>query len=132
MDEVIQIPVNPTLYQLRELLADVTNRISSKTEVIAGYKTDLTNSKNAYKRELAAAKVRAIARRDLKPSNQTMINAYAVSDPLVISAEQVWEVANATHELGITELEALKETALSLKKMIGSIETEMRANVYGG
>lgn len=122
----IIIPDNASMPELRQLLAEISNRIGGLTPTLATYRTETTNAKNAHKRTLALAKVNAMNAHNLGKNHQTLINAYATSDPDVIAAELQYQTAAATLEMGQAELASLDEQCKSVKKMIGSLETEMR------
>jgi hypothetical protein len=123
----IIIPDNATMPELRKLLTDISNRIGGLTPLLAQYRTEAANTKNAHKRSLALAKVNAMNKQGLSKNHQTLINAYAGSDPDVIAAELAYQTAAATLEIGQAELAALDEQCKSVKKLIGSLETEIRA-----
>ena len=122
----IIIPDNATMAELRQLLAAISNRIGGLTPTLATYRTETTNTKNAHKRAFALSKVNAMNTHNLGKNHQTLINAYATSDPDVIAAEFQYQTAAATLELGQAEFAALDEQCKSVKKLIGSLETEMR------
>lgn len=107
------IPVNPTLAQIGQLLATCSNNLANVGMKVAEYKADIAIKETAYKRALARAKVMY---QDKKPS--AMINAYAETESSVIEAQDELIQANSLFIIASGELDGWDAQFVALRKIV--------------
>lgn len=119
LTEII-VPDTAGLSDLRRLLSQAENNITRLTPMVAQYRIDRANARNAYDEALNDAKVAAMAEHGLKPNHQTMINAIANSDNEVKRLKQAWLNAKAIEIKAEERLKQSQGQRDTLKAMVKS------------
>jgi hypothetical protein len=119
-DEDLIIPENAGLQQHQLLLKKVENRIKEVGPKLTQYKVDRANARSVYDDLLSSAIIGAIEKHNLKPSNQTIINAYARTDNDVKIAKQEWLLKKALETKAKDRLDQLQSQRDTLKALVKS------------
>ena len=119
----IIIPENAGLQDYRYLLSLAENEITKLTPIISRYKVNRANARAGYDNAASNAKIAAITVHGLKPNHQTMINAFANSDPEVQRLKQAWLDAKALEIKAIDRLEQVRGMRDTLKCMVKAEHT---------
>lgn len=108
------------LQEHQKLLKAAENCILFVGKRLSQYKIDRMNARSKYDDLLSTAKISAIADYDLKPGNQTIINAYANSNEDVRAAKQKWLEAKAIEIKAKDRLEQLQGQRDTIKALVKS------------
>jgi len=108
------------LQEHQRLLKAAENCILFVGKRLSQYKIYRMNARSEYDDLLSTAKISAIAEHDLKPGNQTIINAYANADVSVRAAKQEWLEAKAIEIKAKDRLEQLQGQRDTIKALVKS------------
>lgn len=108
------------LQEHQKLLKAAENCILFVGKRLSQYKIYRMNARSEYDDLLSTAKIGAIAEYDLKPGNQTIINAYANAGKEVRAAKQVWLEAKTVEIKAKDRLEQLQGQRDTLKALVKS------------
>ena len=114
------IPEDGGLQVHQQLLAMVENKIAETAGKVTEYKVDRANARLKYDELLADAKIFALEKHNLKPTHQTLINAYANADPDVKAAKQDWVFKKKLETKACGRLEQLQGKRDTLKALVKS------------
>ena len=108
------------LQEHQKLLKMAENCILFLGRRLSQYKIDRMNARSTYDDLLSTKKIGAIAYYDLKPGNQTIINAYANADKEVQAAKQDWLTKKAVEIKAKDRLEQLQGQRDTIKALVKS------------
>ena len=118
------IPQNPTPAQLEKMLATCSNQIARLSDMLAGYKSDVTIKDTAYKRAVARAIVKY--RGDGIPAN--IVSKVVEGDNEVIAAKDELDTAEAIFTIAKGEFDGWDSHFVALRKIAEIRKQEMRSN----
>lgn len=108
------------LQEHQKLLKAAENCILFIGRRLSQQKIDRMNARSKYDDLLSTAKITAIVNHDLKPSNQTIINAYAAADSGVQVAKANWILKKAVEIKAKDRLEQLQGQRDTIKALVKS------------
>jgi hypothetical protein len=111
---------NGGLQEHQRQLKMAENSILFVGSKLSQIKIDRMNARNTYDDLLSTAKIMVIAEYDLKPSNQTIINAYATANEDVRNAKQDWLNKKAIEIKAKDRLDQLQGQRDTLKALVKS------------
>lgn len=120
MLDYIVIPKEAGLQEHQRLLITVENHIRRVVPILTQYRINRANARAAFDDALSTAKILAIDKYELKPSNQTLINAYANADEDVRRLRQEWLNKRALEIKAKDRLEQLQGQRDTLKALVKS------------
>lgn len=123
----IMIPKNAGLQDYQRLLVVAENQIRRVAPILTQYRINGVNAKAKFEDALSTAKVVAIKQYDLRPSHQTLINAYANADEEVKVLKKEWLDAKALETKAIAQMNQLQGMRNTLKTMVRSEHIDSKA-----
>lgn len=118
------IPQNPTPAQLEQYLAICSNHIARLSDMISGYKTDVSIKDTAYKRAVARAIVKY--RGDGTPAN--IVSKVVEGDDEVIATKDALDAAEAIYTIAKGEFDGWDSHFVALRKISEIRKQEMRSS----